>query len=72
MLLCLKQKIKIMEEKMTQKKTPSKKDESAKKGKKCVYQCIVCPKCNGYGGHDIAQACPVCDNAGYIYLTGTK
>lgn len=37
------------------------------KGKKRVKVIITCPECNGWGGHDIAQICPVCDDAGEVW-----
>ncbi len=55
---------------MTQKKAPSKKNKAAKphnKGKKRAIRRVTCPECNGHGGHDLAQVCPVCDDEGYVY-----
>jgi len=33
---------------------------------------IRCPECNGYGGHDIAQICPVCNDRCTIIVRKRK
>lgn len=38
-------------------------------GVKRVKVEVICPECDGFGGHDIAQICPTCNDEGKIWIS---
>lgn len=46
-----------------------KKNKSPRKRiNRTLYE-VICPECNGCGGHEFAQICPVCNDNRYILVT---
>lgn len=49
-------------------KNKDKVVDRLKSEKKIIQVRITCPECNGYGGHEIAQRCPTCNDSREILV----